>query len=240
MILTAQLENVNIFLGSKNRVDHGDLELLDILFAGLLQHGHCHGVILVDDLALQFEGIVEHEGDQNHHDDQLHAHDFFRVGNAPHAPDHQTHKIGEAGHRVEGKAAVLRRWEMAEGVLHRHAALHHQRGNVRLTAARYIGQSKRNVHRGEDIVDTCLGGMVVDLDRRFRTTGVKNAEGKTYLRGVLSRKDSDCQPCGRRRWSLFLQIFAFELGNRIGALQCKHNHHSKQFVFCSYQHTQYS
>lgn len=86
--------------------------------------------------------VVEHEGDQNHHDDQLHAHDFLRVGNAPHAPDHQTHKIGETGHRVEGKAAILRRREMAEGVLHRHATLHHQRGNVRLTAARYTANQR--------------------------------------------------------------------------------------------------
>ena len=82
--------------------------------------------------------------------------------------------------------------------------------------------------------------MVIYLDRRLQTTGVKSTDEQTYLREVLSKKDSDCQPCGSRRWSLFLQILAFELDNKKGAVRYKHNHHNKQFVFCSYQHTQYS
>ena len=49
------------FLGREDGVDDGDLEFFDILAAGLFEHGHSDGVILVDDFAFEFEGIVQDE-----------------------------------------------------------------------------------------------------------------------------------------------------------------------------------
>ena len=47
--------------GGENGVDHGDLELLDVLLAGLLQHGHTYRVVLIDEFALHLERIGENE-----------------------------------------------------------------------------------------------------------------------------------------------------------------------------------
>ena len=49
------------FLGGEDGIDDGDFELFDILAARFFQHGHSDGVILVDDLAFEFEGIGQHE-----------------------------------------------------------------------------------------------------------------------------------------------------------------------------------
>ncbi|MFR6415812.1 MAG: hypothetical protein ACLUNS_08910 [Alistipes shahii] len=51
-------------LGGENGVDYSDLELFNILFARLLQHGHGRRVVFVDDLALQFERVGQHESRQ--------------------------------------------------------------------------------------------------------------------------------------------------------------------------------
>ena len=49
------------FLGREDGVDHGDLELLDVLLAGLLQHGHTDRVVLIDEFAFHLERIGENE-----------------------------------------------------------------------------------------------------------------------------------------------------------------------------------
>lgn len=73
-----------------------------------------------------------------------------------------------------------------------------------------VRDTEKDVHRREDIVDARLGGMVVYLDRRLGATKLEKRQQR-YLSEVLSKKDSDCQPCGKRRWSLFLQILALTL-----------------------------
>ena len=50
--------------GGENGVDYSDFELFNILFARLLQHGHGRRVVFVDDLALQFERVGQHESRQ--------------------------------------------------------------------------------------------------------------------------------------------------------------------------------